>query len=256
VATQSIAVPAVGPRLLERLAAGARPNAALEGLVAEDESARFRQVAVVDVTGAVAAHTGDGCIPEAGHLEGVGWSVQANMMASAGVWPAMAEAFASADGPLARRLLAALDAGEAAGGDVRGRQSAALVVVPAVGEPWRRSVDLRVEDDPEPLAELRRLLDLRDAYTLMDEADQLSGQGRYQNAADRFVRAAELTPENPELLFWGGLGMAQQGEVEQGVALVRRAIEQHEGWADLLERLTDDIAPAAAAVRAALGIEG
>ena len=104
VATQSIAEPAYGPRLLERLAAGAQPNAALEGLVAEDESARFRQVAVVDATGAVAAHTGDGCIPEAGHLEGDGWSVQANMMASAGVWPAMAEAFASADGPLARLL--------------------------------------------------------------------------------------------------------------------------------------------------------
>jgi uncharacterized Ntn-hydrolase superfamily protein len=256
VATQSIAEPAYGPRLLERLAAGAQPNAALEGLVGEDDSARFRQVAVVDATGAVAAHTGDGCIPEAGHLEGDGWSVQANMMASAVVWPAMAEAFASADGPLARRLLAALDAGEAAGGDVRGRQSAALVVVPAVGEPWRRSVDLRVEDDPEPLAELCRLLDLRDAYTLMDEADQLSGQGRYQDAADRFVRAAQLTPDNPELLFWGGLGMAQQGELERGVALVRRAIEQHAGWADLLARLSDDIAPAAAAVRAALGIEG
>jgi hypothetical protein len=90
----------------------------------------------------------------------------------------------------------------------------------------------------------------------MDEADQLSGQGRYQDAADRFVCAAQLTPDNPELLFWGGLGMAQQGELERGVALVRRAIEQHAGWADLLARLSDDIAPAAAAVRAALGIEG
>src|SRR5215217_3651023 len=173
VATQSIAEPAYGPRLLERLRDGQAPRAALDELLAADRQARFRQVAVVDATGTVAGHTGDVCIPEAGDIEGESFSAQANMMASADVWPAMAEAFESGSGPLPRRLLAALDAGEAAGGDVRGRQSAALVAVPAKGEAWQRTVELRIEDHHDPLGELRRLLDLADAYAFATEGDDL-----------------------------------------------------------------------------------
>src|SRR6478735_4829430 len=144
---------------------------ALDELLAHDQQARVRQVSVVDSHGAVAVQTGDGCIPYAGHVEGDGFSAQANMMAGPEVWPAMADAFRSATGPLARRLLTVLDAAEAAGGDVRGRQSAALVVVPADGEPSRRTVELRIEDHTDPLGELRRLLDLADAYAFADEAD-------------------------------------------------------------------------------------
>jgi uncharacterized Ntn-hydrolase superfamily protein len=158
VATQSIAEPAYGPRALELLAGGAPPGEALARLLADDDRARYRQVAVIDGRGEVAVHTGEGCIAWAGDQGGREFSAQANMMASAEVWPAMAHAFEAAAGPLTRRLVAALHAAEARGGDVRGRQSAALVVAPPDGEAWRRRVDLRVEDHPEPLAELDRLL--------------------------------------------------------------------------------------------------
>ena len=254
VATQSIAEPAYGPRLLEHLRGGRSPRQALDDLLAADEQARFRQVAVVDATGEVAVHTGDGCIRFAGHTEGTGFSVQANMMATPDVWPAMAEAFADPTGPLSRRLLAALDAGEAAGGDVRGRQSAALVVVPAAGEPWRRTVELRIEDSRDPLGELRRLLDLADAYALASEADDLVAEGRHDEAAERGRRALQLAPASVELIFWGGLGMAQAGDLDGGLELVRSAIEMHSGWRSLLARLDAEIAPAAPAVRAALDV--
>jgi uncharacterized Ntn-hydrolase superfamily protein len=254
VATQSIAEPAYGPRLLERLRGGHAPQQALDELLAGDEQARVRQVAVVDANGATAVHTGEGCIPYAGHTEGDGFSTQANMMSGPEVWPAMAEAFTAATDSLPRRLLAALDAGEAAGGDVRGRQSAALVVVPAEGEQWRRSVELRVEDHPDPLGELRRLLDLADAYAVASEGDDLVGEGRHDEAADRYRRAAELAPANDELLFWAGLAMVQGGDLGGGVERVRSAIEMHAGWRDLLQRLEREIAPSAAAVRAELGI--
>jgi uncharacterized Ntn-hydrolase superfamily protein len=255
VATQSIAEPAYGPRLLDRLEAGSSPRDALDELLAADEQARFRQVAVVDAGGAIAVHTGEGCIPQAGHVEGDGYSAQANMMASAEVWPTMAEAFGAAQGPLARRLLAALEAAEAAGGDVRGRQSAALLVVPSGGETWQKVADLRVEDDPEPLAELTRLLDLSDAYGVATEGDDLVGEGRHAEAAERYRKASELAPESAELMFWAGLGVADAGEVDEGADYVRRTIELHAGWRELLARLHPEIAPGAEPVRRVLGIQ-
>jgi len=255
VATQSIAEPAYGPRLLDRLRDGQAAGQALEELLAADEQARFRQVAAVDGGGAATVHTGEGCIPYAGHSEGEDFSTQANMMASPDVWPAMAEAFRTATGPFTRRLLTALDAGEAAGGDVRGRQSAALVVVPNEGQAWQRTVELRVEDHGDPLGELRRLLDLGDAYAVASEGDDLVGEGRHTEAAERYRRAAELAPANAELLFWAGLAMAQGGDLDSGVERVRSAIEMHSGWRELLGRLEPEIAPAAAVVRSELGIE-
>lgn len=255
VATQSIAEPAYGPRLLERLRNGQSPREALDELLAADEQAAVRQVAVVDSAGAVAVHTGQGCIPYAGHVAGDGFSAQANMMAGPEVWPAMAEAFTSSTGPLRRRLVDALDAAEAAGGDVRGRQSAALLVAPAEGEPWRRSVELRVEDDINPLGELRRLLDLSDAYAFADQADTLMAEGRHEEAGQAGQKALELAPAADELVFWAGLGMAQAGQLDAGVERVQSAIEMHSGWRDLLARLAPEIAPSAAAVREALGVD-
>jgi uncharacterized Ntn-hydrolase superfamily protein len=253
VATQSIAERAYGPRLLGRLKREESPANSLQALLDADPQAALRQVAVVDSRGTVAVHTGEGCIPHAGDTQGEGFSVQANMMSSVAVWPAMAEAFAAATGSLARRLLSALRAGEEAGGDVRGRQSAALLVVPAVGEAWSASADLRVEDHPDPVEELGRLLDLHDAYRLASEADELAGAGRHEEAAARFRRASELSPDNPELLFWGGLGLAQQGDVDLAARLVSRAIEVNPGWGELLARLSPEIAPGAEPVRRALG---
>ncbi len=255
VATQSIAEPAYGPRLLGLLRRGESPSNALQGLLDADPQAPVRQVAVVDAGGRAAVHTGERCIPYAGDAQGEGFSAQANMMASPRVWRAMAEAFVEAGGSLARRLLHALEAGEGAGGDVRGRQSAALIVVGPEGEAWRRAVDLRVEDAAEPLDELARLLDLHEAYDLANQADELAGKGDHDGAGERFRRASELSPDNPELLFWGGMGLAHQGNVELAVQLVRRAIEINQGWQELLARLEPEIAPGAGRVREALGVE-
>jgi uncharacterized Ntn-hydrolase superfamily protein len=252
VATQSIADPAYGPNALDLLEEGVSPQDALQRLTGDDERQAFRQVAVVDAYGRVATHTGSSCIAYAGHESGDGFSVQANMMASLEVWPAMAAAFQASSGPLARRLIAALRAAEGAGGDVRGRQSAAIAVAPAEGEPWRLTVDLRVEDHPEPLDEIERLLDLADAYRLASEADELVGEGRHDEAAARYVRAAELAPGNHELIFWAGMSAAEGGDMTTALERVRAAIAMQPGWAELLERLEPEISPSAAAVRAAL----
>ena len=256
VATQSIAEPAYGPRALALLRDGAAAPDALARLTAADGEADVRQVAVVDAAGRVAVHTGARCIPHAGDVTGDGFSCQANMMRSATVWPAMAEAFAAGEGGLAERLLLALEAAEDEGGDVRGRQSAAVLVVGAEGEPWQREVDLRVEDHPNPLAELWRLLALHRAYELAEEADTLVGQGRTAEAAPLYERSSELAPDNDELLFWAGLAAAQTGDLETGLARVRRAMERNHGWRELLDRLDPAIAPSAPAVREALGAEG
>jgi uncharacterized Ntn-hydrolase superfamily protein len=252
VATQSIAEPAYGPRLLDALARGAVPGDALGALLAADEAAAFRQVAVLGVDGPPATYSGPGCIAHAGHAVGDDFSVQANMMASDAVWPAMAEAFTHATGPLARRMLEALRAAEAAGGDARGKQSCALVVVPARGEPWQRTVELRVEDHVEPLGELERLLVLHDAYALATAGDDLTGAGRHAEAGEAYRAAAALAPDNHELLFWAGLAEFDHGDRVAGLAQMRRAIALQPGWLELLGRLKPEVAPAAARVLAAL----
>lgn len=248
VATQSIVEPAYGPRALALLERGISAPDALAELVAADPEAAVRQVAVIGAGGEVAAHTGAGCIPFAGHVTGDGVSCQANMMASESVWPAMLDAFEHSSGRLSDRLLATLEAAEREGGDVRGRQSAALVVVAADGEPWERVVELRVEDHTEPVAELGRLLRLSDAYRIAGEADELAGRGEHALAAALYMQATELAPESDELRFWAGIGAAQAGDLDAGVEQVNQAILAHGGWRDLLERLPPELAPSAAAV--------
>jgi uncharacterized Ntn-hydrolase superfamily protein len=252
VATQSVVEPAHGPRGLKRLTAGEDASTALAALLAADALADLRQVGIVDARGGVAVHTGSGCIPEAGDVRGEHWTCQANMMERRTVPDAMSAGFAAAGGDLAERLMTALEAAEAEGGDVRGRQSAALLVVPAAGEPWQFRVDLRVEDHTDPIGELRRLLGLQRAYELAGEGDDLMGEGRFDEAAGKYVRAAELAPSSDELLFWAGLGLAQKGDLEGGVDAVRRAAAVHPGWLTLLDRLSPEFAPAAETVRRAL----
>jgi uncharacterized Ntn-hydrolase superfamily protein len=248
VATQANADVAYGPRALALLADGVDPQQALARLVAEDPGAAGRQVAVVDVHGRVAAHTGTRCVAFAGHVTGEAVSCQANIMASDSVWPAMLEAYATAQDSLTVRLLAALDAAEREGGDARGRQSAAIVVVPAEGKRWETVVCLRVEDHPEPLIELRRLVRIHNAYTLADEADELVNAGRHEQAARLYQQASALAPENHELRFWAGLGAAQAGDLDAAVAHVRAAIEMQPGWRELLPRIPPEVAPSAQAV--------
>ncbi|MBV8945559.1 MAG: DUF1028 domain-containing protein [Solirubrobacterales bacterium] len=252
VATQANAEVAYGPRALELLADGLAAPDALARLVAEDPGGSSRQVAVVDGAGRVGVHTGRSCIAYAGHVTGDGVSCQANIMVSERVWPAMLEAFTTARGPLAERLLSALEAAEREGGDIRGRQSAAILVVPAEGEAWRTTLSLRVEDHPEPLPELRRLLALHDAYALAGQADEMLNAGRHDEASRLYVQASERAPGNHELLFWAGLGTAQAGDFEAGLAQVRAAIELQPAWRELLPRLPADLAPSAPAVLAKL----
>lgn len=254
VAIQSVAGADYGVKLLDLICEGAHPKSAISALLATGEGAEFRQIGAVDAEGRASAHTGSGCIVHAGDVGGDGFSAQANMMATAEVWPAMASAFEAASGALARRLMAALEAAQGAGGDLRGRQSAAVLVVPASGREWERSVDLRVDDGEEPLVELGRLLDLHDAYTAADEADELAAQGRHEDAAGQYLRACELAPEKTELAFWAGLAMVQRGEADDGVRLLTDAISRNEGLRELLVRLEPEMAPGAPEARRAMGI--
>jgi uncharacterized Ntn-hydrolase superfamily protein len=252
VATQSMAEPSYGPNGLDLLRSGVTAQEALDQLVRADSGQAGRQVAVVDSRGEIAAHTGRRCIQFAGHETGRGFVCAANMMRSEGVPQAMAHAFSTSIGELSDRLMAALDAAEEVGGDVRGRQSAAMVVVRARGEQWHRSIDLRVEDSAFPLVELRRLLRLRQAYDLAERADELIAQERRDEAALLYRRSMEVAPENDELRFWGGLALVQLNERLAGLEAVKSAIEANEGLGLLLNRLSPEIAPSAPAVREAL----
>jgi len=251
VATQSVAEIAHGPGSLDRLSEGLDAAGAIAAVLTPDEQAPYRQLGVVDARGGVAAHTGSGCIPYAGDVQGEGFACQANMMGAQGVPEAMHAAYLAAEGDLADRMLAALDGAEGAGGDVRGRQSAALIVVPATGERWRTRFDVRVEDHGDPLGELRRLVRLGRAYEMAAEADELAAEGEHGRATDLYIAAAELAPEADELTFWAGVGVAM-GDMERGLELVRAAAAVKPAWLTLLDRVPPELAPTAEAIRAAL----
>jgi uncharacterized Ntn-hydrolase superfamily protein len=254
VATQSMADPSYGPNALDLLRAGVTASDALEQLVRADKGQAVRQVAVVDAQGRTAVHTGRRCVQFAAHEAGRGFVCAANMMRAEGVPQAMAHAYSRANGDLPERLLAALDAAEGAGGDVRGCQSAAMVVVRASDGQWDHSLDLRVDDSASPLVELRRLMRLRHAYDLAERADELIADGRRDEAALFYRRSMEAAPENDELRFWGGLALVQLNERLAGLEAVKSAIEANAGLGELLTRLSPEIAPSAPAVREALGL--
>jgi uncharacterized Ntn-hydrolase superfamily protein len=255
VATQANPQITYGPRGLALMRGGRRsaPEALAE-LVEDDPLQAQRQVAMVDAHGGVVAHTGAECMRHAGQAVGRHHSAQANLMASDAVWGAMSEAYVGASGSLTARLLDALDAGEAAGGDLRGRQSAAILVVPASGEPWERVVDVRVEDHPEPLHELRRLVAMQAAYDLALEGDDLVGRGDMDGAAAKYLEAWERSPETGELRWWAGLALIHRGEAERGVIMLREQIDGHGGWRELLVMLGPDDAPGVGAAHRLLGL--
>jgi uncharacterized Ntn-hydrolase superfamily protein len=254
VATQSLVEISFGPRALELLEGGAAPADAVEQLIGSDPTPAVRQLGVLAVDGEGAGFTGDACVPYAEEATSNDCRCQANMMASEGVPQTMAEAFDGAQGELALRLLAALEAGEAAGGDARGRISAALLVVPAEGEPWRRNVDLHVDYDDDPLAELSRSLRFHRAFTLLDLAEERANSGDAEGAMQASIEAVGLSEEKPQLLLWVGLGAAN-GDLEVGLNLVRRALELQPSLSDFLARLNDDVAPSASAVQEGLRAE-
>lgn len=240
VATQSFAEPAYGPRGLALMRLGVDVEAALKALLAVDAQEARRQVAMVDAQGRVAVHTGAACIAEAGHVTGEAVSAQANMMRSSEVWPAMLEAFTATVGELSERLMAALEAGERAGGDVRGRQSAAMLIVTGTtsSQPWQeRVVDLRVDDGRDPLGELRRLLTVHRAYTHMERAEQREVEGDIDGSLSEYQAARPLLQDNDEATFWAGVMLAGSGREDEARALLHGVIERHHGWAELLRRL-------------------
>jgi uncharacterized Ntn-hydrolase superfamily protein len=242
VATQSVVEPAYGPRGLGQLRRGASAPDALRRLLGDDEQADVRQVAMVDSHGRVAVHTGPRCIREAGHRLADGVSAQANMMERSTVPGAMLEAFRASDADLAGRLLAALEAAEREGGDIRGRQSAAVVVVAprASGQPMQdRPVDLRVDDHPDPVAELRRLVAVHDAYGHVEVADELAAAGDLEGALAEYAVAHTKQPDNAELAFWHGVTLAANGREAEARELLERAYSERDGWRELLRRLPE-----------------
>lgn len=240
VATQSLVDPAYGPLGLELMRRGRSAPDALKALVAGDEGRDVRQVAMVDARGRVAAHTGPKCIEAAGHHVGATYSVQANLMLNDRVWPEMARAFESAQGDLAERMLQALEAAEHVGGDIRGRQSAALIVVRGTptGKPWAdRTFDLRVDDHPEPLKELRRLVNLQRAYNHMNAGDLALERQDHEGALREYGAAEKLVPDNAEMVFWHAVARVNMGRVEDALPLFRRAFRMNPNWRTLLPRL-------------------
>jgi uncharacterized Ntn-hydrolase superfamily protein len=240
VATQSFVRVDYGPEGLALMREGVAAPEALRRLVAADEGREVRQVAMIDARGRVAAHTGGRCIRAAGHRVGTNYSVQANLMIDAGVWPAMAEAFEGAKGDLAERMLRSLEAAQEAGGDIRGRQSAAILVVKAKKSerPWNDKVlELRIEDHPEPLKELRRLLTLWRAYEHMNAGDLAVEKDDIDGAVRHYAAAEAMVPAMDEFVFWHAATLAQKGRLDEALPLFARSFRLQPGWLLLVPRL-------------------
>jgi uncharacterized Ntn-hydrolase superfamily protein len=240
VATQSFVDPSYGKLGLDLMRLGRSAPDALKALLAGDEARDVRQVAMIDAQGRVDAWTGSKDVQAAGHVTGKNYSVQANLMLNDKVWPAMSRAFEAAKGDLAERMLAALDAAQEAGGDIRGRQSAALIVVSGkpTGKQWvDRVFDLRVDDSPEPLKELRRLVTLQRAYNHMNAGD-LAVEKKDNEGALREYRAAEkLVPDNAEMIYWHAIALVNMNRVEESLPLFRKVFMMDKNWATLTPRL-------------------
>ena len=240
IATQSMVEVSYGPLGLDSLRSGRSATETLEQLLAEDERRDLRQVAMIDNNGQVATHTGKRCIANAGHVTGEGFSTQANMMLTSTVWPAMAEAFCISQGPLEDRLLLALEAAQNAGGDIRGQQSAAILVVEgkSTGKRWEGiRVDLRVEDHPAPIDELRRLLNVQKAYRQMNSGDDLLGKGLVPEALEAYRHAAEMLPGQIELPFWQAVTLVDLGQLDEALLIFADIFRTDPNWAELLRRL-------------------
>ena len=240
VATQSFVDPAYGKLGLDLMRAGKSAPDALKSLLAGDDARDVRQVAMIDIHGRVMAYTGSKDIEAAGHIVGKDYSVQANLMLNDKVWPAMSRAFESAKGDLAQRMLAALDAAQESGGDIRGKQSAALIVVTGkpTGKAWTdRVFDLRVDDSPDPLAELRRLVTLQRAYNHMNAGDLAVEHKDNEKALREYSAASRLVPTNAEMVYWHAVALVNMGRVDESLPLFRKVFGMDRNWVTLTPRL-------------------
>lgn len=240
IATQSFVNVSFGPNGLALLRDGYNAQEVLDKLIEEDEGRDYRQLAIIDSEGNVATYSGKKCTPEAGHLQGNQFSVQANMMKYDTVWKVMKETFENSKGSLAERLLLSLEAAEEAGGDIRGKQSASLLVVKAesTGKVWEdRLVDLHVEDHPEPLVELRRLYRVHQAYEHMNKGDLAIEHGDMELAMKEYSKAEELFPENLEMKFWRAVTLTNIGELESALPIFQEVFSKDNNWKILTPKL-------------------
>ncbi len=240
VATQSFVDPAYGPLGLDLMRAGKTAQQALDGIITSDPGHDVRQVAMIDVRGNVAAHTGAKCIQGAGHIVGRNYSVQANLMLNDKVWGAMSKAYESSRGDLAERMLAALDAAQSVGGDIRGKQSAAILIVKgtSTGKPWDdRVMELRIEDHEEPLKELRRLVRVHRAYDHMNRGDLAVENGDVDGALREYGAAEEMFPENLEMKFWHAVSLVTAGRLDESLPIFKVIFAKDMNWATLVPRL-------------------
>jgi uncharacterized Ntn-hydrolase superfamily protein len=240
VATQSFVNPSFGIRGLELLKQGLSPKEAVNKLISEDEGRDVRQLAILDEKGRVAAYTGKDCIPEAGHIVGNNFSVQANLMLNNKVWPAMAKAFEQSEGPLAERMMSALEAAQKAGGDIRGKQSAAILVVKGIssGKVWEdRLIDLRVEDNPEPIKEIKRVLKVYRAYEHMNAGDLATEKGNMELAMKEYSTAEKMFPDNEEMRFWHAVTLANNGLLKKSIPIFKKLFAENKNWKILTPRL-------------------
>lgn len=241
VATQSFVNPAYGPDGLKLMSEGKGADAALGELVAADKGRDFRQVAFLDAKGTVSAFTGDKCLESAQHIVGDNYSVQANMMLNDDVVPAMAKTFEeNSNLPLADRVMLVLHAAQKAGGDIRGKQSAVLIVVNGekVDSPWLdKKVNLRVDDHAEPLEELQRLLNVHKAYEHMNRGDLAIELNDMKTAMMEYDAAAAMFPDNLEMKYWKAVAMANNGQVKEALPLFKEIFSADPNWKELTRRL-------------------
>ncbi len=240
IATQSFVNVSFGPNGLALLKQGKTAPEALDILINSDEGRDVRQLAIIDAQGNVAAYTGKKCISAAGHIVGDNFSVQANMMLNEKVWPAMAKAYHESKGALAERMLTALEAAQGVGGDIRGKQSAVILVVngKATGKIWEdKRLDLRVDDHPEPIKEIKRLYQLFRAYEYMNAGDLAVEKNDIQGALKAYSTAEAMFPDNLEMKYWQAISLANVGMLEQALPLFSLIFKKDENWRILTERL-------------------
>ena len=242
VATQSFVKVEYGPEGLKMMENGADPEEALQKLLEKDEGRQVRQVAMIDANGNIATHTGRRCVQMAGHYIGENYSVQANMMENKTVWPAMAKAYENTSGDLADRMMAALEAAQAEGGDIRGKQSAAMLIVSGepTGKSWQgKIVDLRVDDHPEPLKQLKRLIRINRAYQHANQGDKYLEQNKISKALEEYKKAEEYYPENPELPYWTAITLAGEGKLEKALPIFKKVFAKNPKLKKMTPRLVD-----------------
>ena len=240
VATQSFVNPSFGIRGLELLKQGLSPQEAVDKLISEDNAPEVRQLAILDVQGRVAAYTGSLCVDYAGDVQGENYSCQANMMMTNTVWGGMANAFENTKAPLAEKLMAALEAGQAEGGDIRGKQSCAILVVSGVntGQPWvDRIIDLRVEDNPNPIKEMRRILTTYRAYEHMNNGDLAMEHNDMKKALEEYTTAEKMFPNNLEMKYWHAVTLVNNGDFEKALPMFKGIFSKKVNWAIMTPRL-------------------